>query len=142
MDGVNGPALEVDGLKKHFPVGSRFAGRGQVVYAVDGLSFSIAPGEMLGLVGESGSGKSTVGNCILRLLEPTDGTIRLLGTDITHISRRAMRPLRRQLHMVFQDPYSSLNPRMTCGQIVGEALRMHRSARGGRLDEVVAELFN
>jgi len=142
MDGVNGPALEVDGLKKHFPVGSRLAGGGQVVYAVDGVSFSIAPGEMLGLVGESGSGKSTVGNCILRLLEPTDGTIRLLGTDISHLSRRAMRPLRRELHMVFQDPYSSLNPRMTCGQIVGEPLRMHAIARGRKLDEAVAELFD
>jgi oligopeptide/dipeptide ABC transporter ATP-binding protein len=142
VDAVNGSALEVDGLKKHFPVGSRLAGGGQVVYAVDGVSFSIAPGEMLGLVGESGSGKSTVGNCILRLLEPTDGTIRLLGTDITHLSRRAMRPLRRELHMVFQDPYSSLNPRMTCGQIVGEPLRMHAIARGRELDDAVAELFD
>ena len=113
MDGVNGPALEVEGLKKHFPVGSRLAG-GQLVYAVDGVSFTIAPGEMLGLVGESGSGKSTVGNCVVRLLEPTAGTIRLKGHDITHTSRRALRPLRREMHIVFQDPYSSLNPRMTC----------------------------
>jgi len=97
---------------------------------------------MLGLVGESGSGKTTVGNCVMRLQEPTDGTIRLKGRDITHISRRAMRPLRHELHMVFQDPYSSLDPRMTCGQIVGEPLRVQKLARGRRLEERVRELFD
>src|ERR1044071_4190656 len=97
------PVLEVENLVKHFP-----GKRGQVVHAVDGVSFTLGRGEMLGLVGESGSGKSTVANCVLRLTEPTSGTIRLNGTDITHLSRRAMRPLRRELHMVFQDPYSSL----------------------------------
>jgi ABC-type oligopeptide transport system ATPase subunit len=91
------------------------------VHAVDGVSFSIAPGELLGLVGESGSGKSTVANCAVRLLEPTGGAIKLKGRDITHLSRREIRPLRRDMHMVFQDPYSSLNPRMTCGQIVATA---------------------
>jgi oligopeptide/dipeptide ABC transporter ATP-binding protein len=138
---VTAPALEVVDLRKHFSVGSRIAGGG-LVYAVDGVSFELAPGEMLGLVGESGSGKSTVGNCILRLLEPTAGTIRLHGTDITHLSRRTMRPLRRELHMVFQDPYSSLNPRMTCAQIVGEPLRMHGIARGRALDDAVADVFD
>ena len=139
---MSSAALAVEGLKKHFPVGGKLRPGGEVVYAVDGVSFSIAPGEVLGLVGESGSGKSTVGNCIMRLLEPTDGSITLGETDITHISRRAMRPLRRELHMVFQDPYSSLNPRMTSGQIVGEPLRLHRIAEGSDLDSQVAELFD
>ena len=123
------PTLEVVDLVKHFPVGGQLLGGG-TVQAVDGVSFSIAPGELLGLVGESGSGKSTVANCVMRLLEPTAGTVRLRGHDITHLSRRAMRPLRRELHMVFQDPYSSLDPRMTCGLIVAEPLRVQRVARG------------
>jgi oligopeptide transport system ATP-binding protein len=138
------PALEVIGLVKRFSVGSRVTGAGSsgsVVHAVEGVSFAIAPGEMLGLVGESGSGKTTVANCILRLVEPTAGTIRLRGADITHLSRRELRPFRRELHMVFQDPYSSLNPRMTTGQIVAEPLHLHRLARGKALDARVAELF-
>jgi oligopeptide transport system ATP-binding protein len=138
---VNGSALEVRDLVKHFHVGSRI-GSGAIVHAVDGVSFDLAPGEMLGLVGESGSGKSTVANCIVRLVEPTDGTIRIKGDGITHLSRRAMRPYRRDLHMVFQDPYSSLNPRMTTGQIVGEPLRLHRLARGRELERRVVDLFD
>ena len=114
-----------------------------MVHAVDGVSFSIAPGEMLGLVGESGSGKSTVGNCVVRLLEPTAGTIRLKGRDITHVSRRELRPLRREMHIVFQDPYSSLNPRMTCGDIVGEPLRIQQLvARPRRSTRTSSELFD
>ena len=136
------PALEVEGLVKHFPVGSRFIGGGAVVHAVEDVSFSVAPGEMLGLVGESGSGKSTVANCVVRLLEPTAGTIRLHGVEITHLSRRGLQPYRRQMHIVFQDPYSSLNPRMTCAQIVGEPLRLHRLASRKELDGRVAELFD
>ena len=136
------PALEVEGLVKHFPVGNRLLGGGGVVHAVEDVSFSIAPGEMLGLVGESGSGKSTVANCVVRLTTPTAGTIRLHGDEITHLSRRAMRPYRRQLHMVFQDPYSSLNPRLTTGQIVGEPLRLHGLARGKAVDGRVAEVFD
>jgi oligopeptide transport system ATP-binding protein len=136
------PTLEVVDLVKHFPVGRQIVGGGEGVHAVDGVSFSIAPGELLGLVGESGSGKSTVANCVIRLLDPTGGTILLKGRDITHLSRRAMRPLRGELHMVFQDPYSSLNPRMTCGQIVGEPLRVQRVARGSVLDRKVIELFD
>jgi peptide/nickel transport system ATP-binding protein/oligopeptide transport system ATP-binding protein len=128
--------LEVDEVHKHFSV------HGQTVRAVEGVSLQIEPGEVLGLVGESGSGKSTLGNCILRLLEPEEGTIRLGGDDITHLSRRAMRPLRRQMHMVFQDPRSSLNPRMTNGAIVGEPLRLHGLARAQELDRRVAELFD
>jgi len=139
---MSGPVLEVVELTKHFPVGGRLLGQHGLVYAVDGVSFSIGPGEFFGLVGESGSGKTTVGNCITRLLAPTAGTIRLNGTDVTHLSRRQMRPLRRQVHMVFQDPYSSLNPRMTCGQIVGEPLRLHRIAGGRDLDRRVGEIFD
>ena len=136
------PVLEVGDLRKHFAVGSRLTGTGAVVYAVDGVSFTIGRGEVLGLVGESGSGKSTVGYCVTRLVEPTDGTVRLNGVDITHLRPRELRPHRRQMHIVFQDPYSSLNPRMTCGSIVGEPLRLHGLARGKQLDRRVAELFD
>src|SRR5262249_56887727 len=120
--GVNAAVrtIEVDRLVKHFHGGSQIFGGGGTVHAVDDVSFTISPGEMLGLVGESGSGKSTVGNCIVRLHEPTSGTILLKGRDITHASRRALRPLRKEMHIVFQDPYSSLNPRMACGDIVGD----------------------
>jgi oligopeptide transport system ATP-binding protein len=134
------PVLEVEGLVKHFPV--RGFGAKGVVHAVDDVSFSVGHGELVGLVGESGSGKSTVANCIMRLVTPTDGTIRLKGTDITHLSRRALRPLRRDMHMVFQDPYSSLDPRMTCGQIVGEPLDVQGLARRRDLDALVIKLFD
>ncbi|HST19083.1 MAG TPA: ABC transporter ATP-binding protein [Gaiellaceae bacterium] len=135
------PALEVQDLVKHYRTGGGITGGGALVHAVDGVSFELKHGEFLGLVGESGSGKSTVANCVMRLVEPTSGEIRLNGTDITHLSRRAMRPLRRELHMVFQDPYSSLNPRMTCGDIVGEPLRLHGIARGRNLDARVNTTF-
>jgi len=135
-------ALEVRDLVKHYRVGGGITGGGALVHAVDGISFELREGELLGLVGESGSGKSTVANCVMRLVEPTAGEIRLKGTDITHLSRRAMRPLRRDLHMVFQDPYSSLNPRMTCGAIVGEPLRLHGLARGSNLDARVVQMFD
>jgi oligopeptide/dipeptide ABC transporter ATP-binding protein len=131
-----GPVLEVGDLVKHFG-----AGRGQVVHAVDGVSLSIGQGEVLGLVGESGSGKSTVGKCILRLTESTSGTIRLAGRDITRLSRRELRPLRRDVHMVFQDPYSSLNPRFTIGRIVGEPLGRHKVARGDQARDRVAAML-
>jgi oligopeptide transport system ATP-binding protein len=138
----NGTVLEVDGLVKHFAVGGVFGGGRGVVHAVDGVSFTLGRGEILGLVGESGSGKSTVANCVLRLTEPTEGRIVVNGTDVTHLSRRQMRPLRRELHMVFQDPYSSLNPRMTVGDIVGEPVRLHRIAKGRALDATVATMLD
>ncbi|MEV0232448.1 oligopeptide/dipeptide ABC transporter ATP-binding protein [Nonomuraea sp. NPDC050786] len=123
--------LRIDNLVKHY---------GQV-RAVDGLSLEIGQGEVLGLVGESGSGKSTVGKCVLRLTEPTSGAIELDGRDITHLSRRAMRPLRRDVHMVFQDPFSSLNPRFTIGQIVAEPLLRHKVAGRREVPERVSAML-
>ncbi len=128
--------LEVDGLRKDFD-----GGRGRIVRAVDEVSLSIDRGEVVGLVGESGSGKSTVGNCILRLLEPTAGTIRLNGIDITTLTRRGLRPLRRDMHMVFQDPLSSLSPRRSVGDAVAEPIALLGEASGGEVDRRVAELF-
>jgi oligopeptide/dipeptide ABC transporter ATP-binding protein len=136
-DGMTEPVLEVTDLVKHFTA----RGRGSVVRAVDGVSLTIGSGEVLGLVGESGSGKSTVGRCVLRLIEPTAGRIRLAGRDITHLSRRELRPLRRDVHIVFQDPYSSLNPRFPVGRIVGEPLRRHGIARGAAATERVAAML-
>ncbi len=136
------PVLEVSGLKKHFPVKkgllSRQTGK---VYAVDGVSFEIGRGETLGLVGESGCGKSTVGRTVLRLLDPTEGTIRLNGRDVTRLGKAEMRSVRREMQIIFQDPYSSLNPRMSAGDIVGELLRVHDLGDAAWRRERVAELF-
>jgi len=134
--------LEVTGLKKHFPIKKGLLRRTSgYVYAVDGVSLSIRAGQTLALVGESGCGKSTVGRAILRLIEPTAGTIRVAGQDITTLSNSEMRPFRRELQIIFQDPFSSLNPRMTAGDIVGEPLRTH-GLRGKAARERVAQLFD
>ncbi|GAA1304628.1 hypothetical protein Psi02_43820 [Planotetraspora silvatica] len=119
------PLLSVEGLEKHFPVTKGLLQR-QVaaVKAVDGISFDVVKGETLGLVGESGCGKTTTGRLITRLIEPTGGKIRFEGNDITHMSQGRMRPLRRDVQMIFQDPYSSLNPRHTVGAIVGAPFRI------------------
>jgi oligopeptide/dipeptide ABC transporter ATP-binding protein len=136
------PVLAVDGLTRHFPVRRGVFGlvSGRV-HAVDGVSFAIGEAETLGLVGESGCGKSTVGRTVLRLVEPTAGSIRLDGVDISHADRAAMRTHRRQMQIIFQDPVSSLNPRMTAGDIVGELLEAHGITRGEATRARVAELF-
>jgi len=140
---VSETLLEVQDLKKHFPITrgvfSRVSGH---VYAVDGVSFEIKRGETLGLVGESGCGKSTVGRTLLRLLEPTDGAIRIGGADITHLDRAALLPYRRRMQMIYQDPYASLNPRMSAGEIVGEPMTIHDIGTPKERQEKVAALFD
>jgi peptide/nickel transport system ATP-binding protein len=134
--------LEVRDLKKHFPIRKGFLQRaGGTVFAVDGVSFTIGRGETLGLVGESGCGKSTVGRTALRLIEPTAGSIWIGGIDITRLAKAELRPYRRQMQIIFQDPFSSLDPRMSAGDIVAEPLRVHGIAGGAAVREKVAALF-
>jgi oligopeptide transport system ATP-binding protein len=135
--------LKVQNLVKHFPVkGGVFSKTVDKVHAVDGVSFDIAPGETLGMVGESGCGKSTTGRCVLRLIAPTSGQIWFDGNDVTDVNTVQLRALARDMQIIFQDPYASLNPRMTVGAIVGEALIIHKLAASAReRDERVVELL-
>jgi len=138
------PLLEVNALKKHFPIhGGLFGGVTAKVYAVDGVTFSIDKGETLSLVGESGCGKSTVGKTILRLLDPTDGEVWLDGARIDDIPARQLRPLRQRIQVVFQDPFSSLNPRMRVRDVIAEPIRnFGLAANASELDDRVAKLMD
>jgi oligopeptide/dipeptide ABC transporter ATP-binding protein len=127
--------LAVSALRKHFPT------RGGTVKAVDGLDFAVRTGETLSLVGESGCGKTTTGRLLTRLLEPSDGTVTFAGRDITHLSPRALRPVRRDIQMIFQDPYSSLNPRHTVGTIVGAPFRLQKVATEHGVKRAVQDLL-
>src|SRR5436189_5454113 len=137
------PLIAIRELKVHFPAagGSLFGRARQTVYAVDGVTLDIYPGETLGLVGESGCGKSTLGRAILRLTQPTSGQVLFRGQDLAALSNSAMREQRRHLQIIFQDPYASLNPRMTVGQIVSEPIETFRLARGEAKKKRVQELL-
>jgi peptide/nickel transport system ATP-binding protein len=134
--------LRTDSLAKHFPVrGRSVAGGRQVLRAVDGVSLEVRAGETLGVVGESGCGKSTLGRCLVRLTDVTSGTVSFQGRDITRLSRRALRPVRRDLQLVFQDPYASLNPRRRIGDILSEPLQIHRFGDRRAIARRVQELL-
>ena len=136
--------LTVRDLKKYFPVtsGVLFQRKVAEVKAVDDVSFSIRRGQTLGLVGESGSGKTTIGRCILQLYKPTSGDVIFEGQRLNNLSAKAMRPVRRRMQVIFQDPYGSLNPRMTCGDIIGEPLIVHKLTSGkGEYRDRIAELL-
>jgi peptide/nickel transport system ATP-binding protein len=135
--------LEIRDLKKHFPVGEGLFSRNKgAVKAVDGVSLTVEEGETLGIVGESGCGKSTLGRTILRLIEPTSGEVVFQGKNLVTMSQRELREMRRQMQIIFQDPYASLNPRMRVGDIVGEGLEIHKLAKGKAKRDRVMELLH
>lgn len=138
------PLLEVSDLVVHFPIKSGIVVDREVarVHAVDGVSFTLHEGETLGLVGESGCGKSTLCRAILQLVAPTSGSVRFSGRELVGLSRRELRPLRREMQMIFQDPFASLNPRKRVGQIVGDPLELHGLASGAELKRRVQELLD
>jgi oligopeptide transport system ATP-binding protein len=142
-DAAGAPLLRVENLVKHFTIGGGiFSRAAERVHAVNGVSFAIAPGETLGLVGESGCGKSTTGRCILRLIEPTSGEVWFDGTNVTALDKASLRALARDMQIIFQDPYASLDPRMTVGAIVGEALIIHGLTKSRReFEDRVVELL-
>ncbi len=134
--------LTISDLKVHFPIRGGWLGRSRgAIRAVDGVSLAIAPGETLGLVGESGCGKSTLGNAILRIVDPTAGSVRLGDVDLATVDSAALRAARRRVQMIFQDPYASLDPRMTVGDSIGEPLLVHGVAHGGDLKARVEALL-
>jgi oligopeptide/dipeptide ABC transporter ATP-binding protein len=134
--------LEIRNLKKYFPVPSGLLGRGrESVKAIDGVSLDVDDGETVGLVGESGCGKTSLGRCLVRLTEPSGGTITFDGQELSALSASEMREVRRKMQMIFQDPYASLNPRMRVGEIIGEGLRIHGLAKGPELKSRVLELL-
>jgi oligopeptide transport system ATP-binding protein len=143
MEPTGGELLVVDDVKKHFPItrGIIFQKEIASVKAVDGVSFTVKPGETLGIVGESGCGKSTLARCIMRLLDTTGGHIHFEGRDITRLSRGTMRPIRREMTMIFQDPYASLNPRKRVGFIIGEPLEVHGLGTPAEIKRRVQELL-
>jgi oligopeptide/dipeptide ABC transporter ATP-binding protein len=137
------PLLSVRGLSKLFPIKKgMFGGDAGAVRAVDNVSFDVMPAETLGLVGESGCGKSTTGRMILRLIEPTSGSVEFDGVDLTKLNAREMRKFRRRIQVIFQDPFSSLNPRMTVGAIIREGLTIHKIAEGSAADARVRQLLD
>ncbi|NPV69277.1 MAG: dipeptide ABC transporter ATP-binding protein [Firmicutes bacterium] len=143
MSAANTPILAVKNLRKYFQVqAGLWESDRRVVKAVDGVSFTIAPAETLGLVGESGCGKTTVGRVIVRIYEPTEGSVVFDGVDISHMPEEELLPLRRRIQVIFQDPYASLNPRMTVEEIIAEPLEVHNAANGVKRRDRVLELLD
>lgn len=135
------PLLRVEKLEKHYKGASRFGRRAPDIHAIAGISFDVRQGETLGLVGESGSGKSTTGRVVLQLERASGGSVAYRGQELTALSNAQMKPLRRKMQIVFQDPYAALNPRMSVGQFVAEPMVVHRTHKGSALEDRTAELF-